>query len=464
MAPRNNKWHIFFVVAVGVFMSTMDSSMVNIALPAIMQDFQSPLRTTEWVVLIYLLTITASLLFWGHLSDRLGRGRMYSLGLFVFALGSLACTFSPSLAILITSRFCQALGAGMMMSTGPAVIKETFPPDQLGRGLGMIGIAVSLGLMTGPTIGGFLVEFYSWRAIFLITVPVGLVFSLIAGRLLPKAPKHETPSFDWTGGAKWALSLTIISLAINYATAPEWSPSILALLLLLAFLSCFFFIKQESVSPRPLLPLHLLSKRFFNTAILSAVLSFIVLFSVIMLTPFYLDRILKLPASRIGLIMMAVPSTVMLIAPIAGWASDQIGSKILTTAGLLLSSAGLLLMTTITPFSRPVEVAARLALIGCGQALFLSPNSASLLVRVPNTYAGTAAALLATARNLGMLLGIAQSSLVFSLFFSKLTNGLDMKDFSAVHTDPFMAALHSAYFAAAVTGLIGAIVSWMREN
>ncbi len=120
------KWRIFCIVAAGVFMSTLDSSMVNIALPTIMEDFNSSLRNTEWVVLIYLLTITSTLVVWGTLSDRLGRHRIYPLGLFIFALGSLACAFSPKLSCLIGARLCQALGAGMMMSTGPAIIKETF--------------------------------------------------------------------------------------------------------------------------------------------------------------------------------------------------------------------------------------------------------------------------------------------------------------------------------------------------
>ncbi|MCK5437822.1 MAG: MFS transporter, partial [Desulfobulbaceae bacterium] len=120
---QNRRWSIFLVVAVGVFMSTMDSSMVNIALSSIMREFNSPLRETEWVVMIYLLTITATLLFWGHLSDRLGRRRMYSLGMFIFAGGSLACSYSPRLGWLVFSRLIQAVGAAMMMSTGPAIIK-----------------------------------------------------------------------------------------------------------------------------------------------------------------------------------------------------------------------------------------------------------------------------------------------------------------------------------------------------
>lgn len=463
LQPEKNKWPIFLTVAVGVFMSTLDSSMVNIALPSIMDEFASPLQTTEWVVMIYLLTITSSLLVWGNLSDRIGRGKVYSSGMFIFAVGSLACAYSPSLSWLIASRFLQALGAAMMMSTGPAIIKETFPPEQLGRSLGLIGISVSLGLMTGPSLGGFLIEYFSWRSIFFLTVPIGFLFSYLARAVIPMHKKLKiTKRFDWLGGVAWAITLLFASFAFSHATSPDWSYQALVLFLLAAGVSFFVFYRLETITPHPLLPLHLFHQKFFSAAIFSAILSFTVLFSVIMLTPFYLDRVIGLSSSRIGLIMMAIPMTVMGVAPLAGWLSDHIGARFLSTFGLLVSSAGLFLLAGLTPDSRPVEVAARLALLGCGQAMFLSPNSASVLRRVKTEFIGASAALLATARNLGMLLGIALAGLVFTVLFSRLTGGLDMKDFSTVHTDHFMSALKYAYLTAAATGILGALISWMR--
>lgn len=457
------RWPLFSIVAVGVFMSTLDSSMVNIALPFIMRDFGSHLHTTEWVVLIYLLTITATLLLWGHLGDRIGKNRIYSGGLLLFALGSLACAMAGSLAALVASRCGQALGAAMMMSTGPAIIKQTFPPNQLGRSLGLIGVAVSLGLMSGPALGGIIMEFYSWRAIFLVTVPVGVVFFLFARAVIPVSPRPETPHrFDWAGVLLWGLALLFLSLAISQATAADRSSLRVVLLLAAGLLASLCFVKVEKASPRPLLPLQLFSLRFFNAAVLSAVLSFMILFVVIMLTPFYLHRVLALSSSRIGLVMMAIPLAVMVVAPTAGHLSDRIGARLLSTMGLALSCLGLLLLADLSAEVRPWQVAARLALMGCGQAMFLAPNSASLLGRVERQYAGASAALLATARNLGMLLGIAQAGLVFSLVFSNATGGLDMKDFSAAHAEAFLLAMHSAFHVAAIFGLLGVIISWRR--
>lgn len=464
MPQIKNKWLTFLIVATGVFMSTLDSSMVNIALPSIMKDFDGTLKSVEWVVMIYLLTITATLLFWGHLSDRLGRSRIYSTGMLAFGLGSLACAYAGSLGILIASRFAQALGASMMMSTGPAIIKETFPKEQLGRGLGLIGVAVSLGLMSGPGLGGILLELYSWRTLFFITVPLGLLFTVLAIRVLPGPQKHFSAPLDWLGGLSWAAALVLISLTLTHAAEADWTLWKLMVSLFGGSIFLWCFIRIESMVPDPLIHLDLFRARYFTMAIASATLSFMVLFSVILLTPFYLDHILLLPPVKIGLVMLAVPSSILIVAPVAGWLSDHVGSRLPTTAGLLLSTTGVYLLTRLSADSSPLDIAARLAMLGCGQAMFLSPNSAAVLGRVGKQHAGAAAALLATARNLGMLLGIAQAALIFSLSFRKLTGGLDLKDFLPIHAEDFLHAWRNALHGAAFIGITGVAASWFRGN
>ncbi len=464
MFSANNKWLTFSIVACGVFMSTLDSSMVNIALPSIMAEFDSSLKDTEWVVMIYLLTITASLLFWGHLSDRLGRGKIYTTGLFSFGLASFFCATATQLSTLILFRFLQALGAAMMMSTGPAIIKETFPKEQLGRGLGLIGVAVSLGLMSGPSLGGILLELYSWRSLFFLTVPLGIVCALFGLKLLPGPSHHYTSPLDWLGGACWAVALTLFAVALSLAASPDRSLVTILSLLVVAAVFLTLFIKIEGKMAYPLLQVQLFSQRFFSMASIAAVLSFLVLFSVILLMPFYLDRILTLPPSRIGLVMLAIPATILVIAPLAGWLSDHADSRILTTMGLSISTCGVFMLTTLTSETTPHQVALRLALLGCGQAMFLSPNSHSILSRVAKEHAGAAAALLATARNLGMLLGIAQAALVFSLTFGALTGGLDLRDFSLPLADHFLTALKKTFQVAGVIGIIGACCSILRGN
>lgn len=459
------KWRIFAVVATGVFMSTLDSSIVNIALPSIMRSFQSPLNLTEWVVIVYLLTITSTLLVWGSLSDRLGRRVFYSLGMLVFALGSLFCAQAAGINWLIGARFLQALGAAMMMATGPAIIRHAFPSDQLGRAFGFIGVIVSLGLMTGPVLGGFLVDYFSWRAIFLVTVPIGLFFSMLARMVLPHDQAvPRAAAFDWGGALCWAGSLTLGMLAISLLSGPEKSYSLFFLMAAGSAVIFGLFLKKEASVAEPLLPLSLFGQPILSMGVLTAVISFITLFTVTLLTPFYLEHILLLPPARTGLMMMSVPLAAMLVAPAAGWLADRFGARYLSTMGLLLTTTGLLLLCSLPTQDSPGQIVWRLSLFGVGQALFLSPNSASVLGRIDRRYVGISSGLLATARNLGMSLGIAQAGLVFSLLFAYKTNGLDMKDFSPVQAPSFMLALKGAFLVAAILGSLGVYASWVRGD
>jgi EmrB/QacA subfamily drug resistance transporter len=429
-----------------------------------MKEFHSSLSDTQWVVMIYLLTITASLLFWGHLADRLGRGRIYTAGLLIFGLGSLACAYAPALAFLIAARFCQALGGAMMMAAGPAIIKETFPKEQLGRGLGLIGMAVSLGLMSGPSLGGFLLELASWRSLFFITVPLGLAFAFLASRVLPGPTRHYSGPLDWLGSLAWASALVLLCLTLTHASSASWSATRLLLTGTAGAGALICFLVIEARLPHPLLALKLFRNRHFSLAIASAILSFMVLFGVILLIPFHLDRVLDLPPSRIGLVMLAIPSSILVVSPLAGWLSDSVGARFISTLGLSISTLGVFLLTGIGAATPPLVIAGQLLLLGLGQALFLSPNSASVLSHVEANKAGAAAALLATARNLGMLLGIAQAALIFSLYFRGVTNGLDLRDFRPEHTASFLTALHGALLGAALTGLLGTLASWLRGN
>jgi len=451
------------VVSTGVFMSTLDSSIVNIALPSIMETFGSPLRTTEWVVMSYLLTVTATLLFWGGLSDFWGRRRVYSFGMFVFAAGSLACAGAQAISWLIAARFMQAVGAAMMMATGPAILRDIFPRDQLGRTFGLIGVTVSIGLMSGPALGGFLVQYYSWRSIFLVTVPVGALFSFLAILVIPKGRSGwRLVGFDWYGALCWALALVSGLWALVHISGESWREFGFWLRLGACFLFTYLFIRVERVVSAPILPLSLFRERFFSSAVVSAVLSFITLFTVNLLTPFYLERILSLSTSRTGMVMMSVPLATMVVAPVAGRLSDSIGYRYITTAGILLNAVSLMLLALLTAETRPLDVVWRLVLLGCGQAMFLSPNSASILGKVDKLFIGVSSGLLATARNLGMSLGVALAGIIFSLLFSLETGGLDLRDFSPVHTSAFMVALKGSFWAAALIGGIGVWCSWER--
>lgn len=465
---------VLLLVATGVFMSTLDSSMLNVALPSIMHAYGSTLALTEWVIIIYLLTITVMLLFWGHLSTRYGQGKIYNFGVLVFAIGSLLCFLAPGIHTLIFFRFVQALGASMMMAMGPALIKSVFPPEQLGRSLGQIGIATSLGLMTGPAISGLLIRWSHWRIIFLITVPVGLLVFLMGRNTLTilksanqgRSAGSEEHPFDRVGALLWTVAISLTLLIASHATslccAEQRTYPLLIINIVLTLSAWFLLAIHELKYPSPLLPLGLFKKRFFAMAMLSSMLSFTVLFFVLLLTPFYLRSALGLSPDRIGYVMMALPLCVFFVSPVAGRLHDRIGARIVATTGLAFCLAGLLMLTTIDAATSPLSIAALLALLGFGQAMFLSPNSAAALSGVSHNQAGVTSSLLATARNMGMLIGTALAGLIFTLYFSRLTGGMDMKDFVPEYTPQFMIALKRSFQAAAVIAAVGMAASWWR--
>ncbi len=474
MTSNNPKWLAFFLVATGVFFATMDSSMVNIALPSIMAEFQSPLAHTEGVVLIYLLTTSATMLFWGHVSDRLGREKIYIAGLLIFALGSFLCSRAGTLSVMIFFRFIQALGAAMMMANGPAMLKTAFGPEQLGRSMGLIGIATSLGLMTGPALGGFLIEYYSWRSLFLLPAPICLAVIILAKIFLkPQPAPAASHPFDWLGGFWWVCLLASATATLTHAAAPDAAMFELAGGLGLSLIALFFFVRRESMlsnlkpadhdtQPTAIIPAVVFREKSLMIAVVTATMIFLCLFSVLILTPFYLDRVLGLPASKIGLIMLAIPITALITAPIAGWLADFTDTRIVATCALIICSCGLYSFTTLSTTSTPWLVAGRLGFFGVGLSLFLSPNSASALRSIGEPYIGTVSALLATARTLGMLLGIALASLSFALFFSALSGGLDMRDYTSLQAESFVRALHYSYFCFLGIGVTAVLISAVR--
>lgn len=462
-----NKWPVFFLVAAGVFLSTMDSSMVNVALPSIMRTFAVPLIQVQWVVLVYLLSITVTLLLWGIAADRYGTYIMYLIGVGVFMAASLACSMAPGLGLLIAFRLVEGLGAAMMMSAGPALIRTVFPREQLGKGLGLVGISTSAGLMSGPIVSGFLISSYSWRMIFLVSVPLCFVI-LLSGIVLYKQAGAVSVQplnkrlFDWKGALLWAT--LVISLILYGNFLPVLGGRVKAAGFLWLLLVLLLFIWAEKNRKSHILPLHLFGKSYYHIGMITAALSFCTLFVILLLMPFYLDYIKHLSADVIGLVMMAVPLTIFIVAPSAGMLFDRLGSRYLTTGGLLLSFLALLLLITIDENSGIVGIAFTLALLGMGQSMFLAPNTASLLSRIHDVDAGITSGLLATSRNLGMLVGAAFAGIVFAAWFSYFSSGGELREFTPAQVPLFIQALRATFSCTAAVSLVSVFISWQREK
>ncbi len=462
----NNRWLVLLLVMGGVFLSTMDSGMVNIALPTIMASFSVNLGQTNLVVIVYLLTITATLVFWGTVSDRYGKGRVYLSGLVTFCCGAAGCGFSSSFGFLLFGRFIQALGAAMMMSSGPALIKAVFPADNIGQSLGLIGIATACGLMFGPLVSGLLLVRYSWQSIFFVTVPVAVTLYLFGRFFLWK--KLNTPrqdrygDFDWKGSSYWFfLVITLVVTLNGLQYLPIFAGAGGGLLFVILSVG---FVRAEKNAINPIIPMELVREYSVFVALFTAAASFAALFVVLVLLPYYLKLVLLVKSDKIGFVIMALPATLTVVSPLSGYLYDRIGGRYLTTAGLFLCAVALFRMAYLSSGTGLVSIAANLALLGAGQSLFLSPNSASVLSIVNDRFSGIASGILATARNFGMVFGTTLATVLFTFFMNYYGDGTRLEKYSAVNEVDFLLSLKATFLVAAFLVSASGVLSFSRRN
>jgi EmrB/QacA subfamily drug resistance transporter len=462
---KQNNWWALLVVMGGVFLSTMDSGMVNIAIPTIMRHFDMAIEKTELVVTTYLLTITISLVFWGRIADRKGFAKVYLAGLVFFSLGAWFCYFAGSYILLLLSRFIQGLGASMMMASGPAIIKTSFPVGRLGRNLGLVGIATACGLLTGPLVCGQLLTHFSWRSIFALLGVVSCMISCVGFVLL--RPEYSVKKrqyrghFDWKGGLCW---VGIVILLIHILHGVNDSIIIVSgakSVVLAALIYCFISIELKA--SHPILPLHIFKNRYYWVAVVTASLSFLSLFSVLVLVPFYLEYVLFFSSNQIGVTMMAVPGTLILLSPSAGYLYDKIGAKYLTTFGLFISCSALFGLAELSASSSRFSIVLLLATLGAGQSIFLAPNSASVLSRVGDLRVGVTAGILATARNFGMVVGATVATLLFSYFNYAYANELAATKLQNIDVTLIVLAFGSTLKCIAGIALLATFSSALRD-
>jgi EmrB/QacA subfamily drug resistance transporter len=457
-------WLIFLMVAIGIFMATLDGSIVNIALPSIMADFGVPLATVQWVVMIYLLTVTSLLLSFGRLSDIQGRRIVYSSGLFLFSIGSLFCGLAPTAHWLIVSRFFQGLGAAMTMACTPALIVDTFPEAKRGRALGLMGSVVASGLTAGPVLGGLLIHYFSWRAIFYINIPIGLttaagVFLLLKGG---NADITRPETFDWPGATLLTVLLGSLLMAITHAY--DWgyfsAPTLLLLAIFILAAGCLLYV--ETRVRHPILSRSLFAIRLFSMPIAAAVILFVCLFSLVFLMPFYLIHPRGYPVNTAGGIMACIFVALFVVSPLSGALYDRIGSRVLCTLAMALVACSLFSLSVIPADASFFSIIWRLSLAGIGTALFLPPNSAAAFSAVTPASRGVASATVAAARNLGMVMGVAIAGAIFNSVFYRLSNGLSLKEYQPALEGIFMDSFHFVMLGGGFIAILGMVIAFLR--
>jgi EmrB/QacA subfamily drug resistance transporter len=415
----NKSYAILAAIGIGTFMSALDGSVVNTVLPLLRTELRTDVPTIEWVATVYLLVVSALLLGVGRAGDLYGQKRLYVGGFVLFVVCSGLCGLSGNVGMLIGMRGLQAVGAAMLFASGPAILTRAFPAERRGRALGALATFTYLGLTVGPPLGGWLAHAFGWRSVFYINVPIGLIGILMAWRALPHdgtTDRRET--FDFLGAALFTAGLVALLVALNQGHAWGWtSPLTLGVLLFALFLLALF-VSVERRRAHPMLDLTLFGNRVFSAATLSALLNYICVYSVLFVLPFVLIQGRGLSVQRTGLILTAQPIVMAIVAPLSGALSDRIGSRLLTTLGMMVLFIGLLALV-VTADKTPWLIAAALAIVGLGVGLFVSPNNSALMGAAPPHRQGIAAGVLATARNVGMVLGVGIAGAVLTTYLAR---------------------------------------------
>jgi EmrB/QacA subfamily drug resistance transporter len=449
----DQKWLVLIAIGASTFMSALDTSVVNVILPIINRSFASDIATVEWVVTIYLLIVSGLLLSFGRLGDMRGHKSIFMIGFAIFIISSALCGLAPSIGSLIAFRGLQALGAAMLAANSPAILTKNFPSSQRGQALGLQATMTYLGLTVAPSLGGFLTDLISWRAVFYINIPVGLIAFFLSWRFIPQDRTIRTGKrFDLPGAAIFLAALIALLIGLNQGHTLGWLS--IPILSLLTF-SLFFlisFVLVESRSSNPILDLGLFKNKVFSASSTSAVLNYIAVFSILLLLPFYLIQGRNLSPSQAGLILTIQPIVMAIVAPISGMISDRVGTQIPSVFGMVVLTLGLLLLARLGPLSAIYEIGIALAVVGFGTGTFISPNNSAIMGSAPPKRQGIAAGVLATARSTGMVLGVGLAGAIFTTILANGQGGENL--FNATRV---------SFIVAAGLAALGATIAGIRE-
>ena len=411
----SRKWFAMLAVSMGVFLSTIDGSIVNIALPTLQAEFGAEFAAVQWVVLAYLLVLATLSLLVGRLGDMVGKKRIYTTGFVVFTTASLAAASSNTINVLIGWRIIQAIGAAMILSLGFAILTEAFPPTERGRALGLIGTVVSVGIVIGPTLGGLILSASTWRWIFLVNVPVGIIGTYTSIRFIPNSVPGGSQRFDFVGAALFSVAITSLMLGITLGGNRGYDSPVVIALLIGSLVILAAFIAFEGRVEQPIIDLSIFQNKLFSINIVTGLLTFISISGTFFIMPFYLERALGLEARQIGLMLAASPILLAFAAPASGWLSDKIGSRPITIAGLLVLLGGYLAIGQLNENTTPLGFVLTFAPIGFGMGIFQSPNNSIIMGSVRQERLGVASGLLNLTRILGQITGIGVLTTIWAL-------------------------------------------------
>jgi EmrB/QacA subfamily drug resistance transporter len=460
------RWWALSCTSLGMLLATVNSGTLIIALPDLERSLGTSLLTLVWVILAYMITSTVLVLTGGRLSDLFGRKRAYVSGFVLFALASLGAGFAADGTQLILWRIVQGAGGALLFANSAALVTDAFPREQLGLAMGTNTMVAAVGLVVGPVLGGALVEI-SWHWVFWFNVPLGLVGAAWGALVLRElARRDEQRGLDLIGTTTFVAGLTGLVLGISRGGLSDWNDPIVIGGLVTAAVLLPLFVLVEHRSRAPMLDLTVFGDRLFAAATGAAFINGLSRFALMFVFVFYFQGAQGDDPTTAGLKLAPLALGMLVSSPLAGIWADRRGSRALSAWGMVVTAAGLGLMTTLEATSPYWQSGLWLFIVGVGSGLFNSPNTAAMMGAVPPQRRGIAAGARTMLQNTGAVISIAfviaivtaavPKDVLFKIF-SGLTSGL-----SEAQLQPFIHNMHTALLVLAIVSLLGAVVSMLR--
>jgi EmrB/QacA subfamily drug resistance transporter len=459
------KWLILVAVGSALLMGTIDGSIVNVALPSLTTDLHTHFYLVQWAVLSFLMGLAVWTLMAGRLGDMVGKKRVFTAGLIVFVFSSALCGLSPGIYWLIAFRFLQAVGAAMIVALGVAIVTETWPREEHGKAIGISAGLISLGAAAGPALGGFILHVLSWRWIFFVNVPIGLLSLALIRIYVPDLqPKNRNERFDLIGALVIGLTMLAFVLAMTLTQARGFYSLPVLILLIFFVVALLAFLRIEKHALHPMLDLSLFRNSGFSLNLLTGFATFVCISGILLIFPFYLQLVKRMDQQQIGLVMSVVPLSLVLLGPISGTLADRVGTRPVSLAGLTAILASYILISRLTIFTTPTEFILLTLPNGLGMATFQSPNNTAIMSAAPRHRLGVANGMLSMSRILGQLTGVS----LLGAFFARRLQYYEGKavDVTASGSSAIVRALRDQSHLAAgliVAGIFFALWQAQRE-
>jgi EmrB/QacA subfamily drug resistance transporter len=470
------KWRALGVVSIGSLMGAIDANVLLIAFPNIARELGANLVEMVWVLMIYILMGTALVLSLGRVADLKGRKRLYNAGFVVFIAGSALCGVATGGVELVLFRGLQGVGGAMLLANSFAILSDAFPPNERGRAFGINSVVWGTGSVVGILVGGLILSVTTWRWIFWINVPIGIVATVLAAAFLRESvTPNARETFDFpaailfTSGLASALFGVTEGLLDGWSAATAVGPLVLAVPLLLGF-----FVWEARVSRDPILPFSLFRSRMFSASLAASVLQGVAIFASNFLLMVYFQGIQGVSVVTASYLLIPLSVSLGVVGPIGGRLSDRYGARVLSTAGLVVQATALLWLSTISRSTPLITVAACEALLGIGGGLFFPANTSAIMAGVPRQRFGVGSGVMMTLRNSSMALSFAvglialtsqlpagTSAILFGGSFTPATLarlGLSSGQLDAI----FLQGMHAAFVAAASFVLVAVVFSVLR--